>query len=201
MPKDIQQGWITEAVAEALGIKGKYGVQLDDVVVPMVQTFDISRSPYGTFPVPGISVAGSPAVVGRFSYAGLRANDYLLEVLAVMVTASVQTRVDGGLVTPANFATDFTTTFTGFVTRASGQLDPTGAIQQLPHNLLVGSLVNFNWTQVFDASMAINTTTYIPLPQTVVLRPGGPIFFVRDTTANRALAGVTFHVRSWPLGG
>jgi len=204
MPKPLQQGWITEAVAEALGLKGRFPVQLDEVAVPNVQALDLIEAPYGRFPVPAIAVAGAPAVAARFSYAGAVAFDAFLQIQAVMITNATAgvLRYDGGIVTPTVYATaDFNQTFLGRFTEASGRLAPTGAIPLLPHSVVVGSLVNFNWTQVFDTQIPANTTVTVPLPQTVVLRPAGYLFFVRCTTANTILNGVTMHARSWPLGG
>lgn len=203
MPKVIQQGRITQALAEAMGLKGRYPLQLDETAVPTMQVFDVQGSPYGRFPVPAIAVAGSPAVAGRFSYVGAQAQSEILEIMGLSVTnaGAGVTRVDAGLVTPAQFAIDFTTTFSGQFVDGSGALDPTGAIALLPHFVLVGSLVNFNWTQVLDAQLAATSTVTYQLPQRIFLRPGGPIFFVRNTTANVAVGGVSFYARSWPLGG
>jgi len=201
--KSLNVSYLERALSQGLGVKGPFPLEIHGEIVPTVEVISLQDSPYSSTPTPVIAVGAKSAVVGRNSYIGARCGvASILEVMQVIITTGAATlgTYSGGLVTPANYATDFTETFAGPMTVASGRLTPVAlTIENAPHELIAGSRVNFNWTQIFSVYVGNNSTVTVDIPQRIFLRPDGPLFFVDHGTANTAISGVSIMARTWPL--
>jgi hypothetical protein len=201
--KQLNVSYLERALSQGLGVKGPFPLEIHGEILPTVQVVSLENSPYSSTPTPVIAVGAKSAVVARNAYVGARCGTAaILEVMQVIITtgAAGLGTFSGGLVTPTAYAADFLETFAGPMTDANGRLSPTNlTIENAPHELIAGTRVNFNWTQIFTAYVGNNATVTVDIPQRVFLRPDGPLFFVEHGTVNTAVGGVSIMARSWPL--
>lgn len=202
MTKQVQTAWLTDALRELLGIRGRFPASLDEIIIPTVELASLASAPYGRVPVPCGGTFASAAAVGANSYVGLEAGaGAILEVLGIYINNDTGGALtyNVGLVTPAVYAADFTESSTPVVTAMNGELSPDGSIQITQHNGVVGSHVNLNFTLIGAIASPFGGAQLFPLPHAVQLRAGGPRLVVSNDTANSILNATSFFCRSWPL--
>lgn len=89
MPKEIQNPFASYSLVDALGLKGRFPLQVDEVTVPFLSLLDVERSPYNRACTPCGGAATCAAAPAVFSAVAVQAAPgIILEVLSFCVAGT-----------------------------------------------------------------------------------------------------------------
>ena len=207
MPKEIQNPRTSSGLTAALGLKGRFPLQCDEVVVGTVGVLDLEKSPYGAEAIPcgGRATQGAGGA-GVFSSVGVRPGvGTILEVRSICcseqgaITRVLLSYTDGtnyGLWTETSAVG--LTNFNAPDSPAATNITVGSQLVTLTRNLIAGAAI-------WNVRLPAPDTQWCDLPYGFFLYGdsplGRPCLLVQDETANKASPYISFLCREWRLPG
>jgi hypothetical protein len=209
MPRSIQNPEAARALQQQFSLRGRIGIALDEVAVPVQDLGDFAgRNPFAPRRL-GMDGQQSPAVIGRFSAYFVTAalnTELVVESLLVSHPNAAATTLSLILLRPIDVAA-INVSATGRIARTNGRIVPsTGFIEQIAATASLADAAaaaigaQVGQVRLPDATQA-TPFVEIPMPRGVILSGAdGLSFGVVNTSVNQTfLASVA--VTEYPVQG
>lgn len=209
--KQLGQGYIAQALVRALGLRGRYQPGADEILSPVITSFNADVSPYSRFAKPcaaivqqGAGGVGTKATVGVQAGAGT-----ILQVhrVAVENTSGGAFRIVIGIMTAAEVAANFTSAGTQNLVDLNAASTSAGALPTLAAFLNFGTYPTglFNFRAIVDTTFPADSgQVFFDMPPRTALHgedpQGSSMIFALADTANVPISRCAFHCSEWPAG-
>jgi len=204
VPKPLQQSVITAALVRALGLKGKFGLELDETAVVTVQGLDLEFTPYQRqFVACGEGLIQQP-VVAENSYVGVQASTgVILAIDGLHLSAGAGIEMSLQRLTAANLVTIGAPGAISPMKSFDGNDPPAATGPRVTSTIFRNSFAGAVGDRV--ALWAVSTADIsIPFPNPYILRGDDPAglnaLAVVGLTVNQAVRA-SFFCREFPFPG